>query len=219
MDGVEPNGVETRWTGELTTGYLPSGSTRIVVDVERARVGEPVVATIVFGEGDAPAPPADADVGWPMGVDPDQASVPVADGYVYHSLDGRRIGDAIDVDIAITDLWEPWCALQTPHRISDTSDDAQCLPNRPWTASPFECQIEGDEENPDMLVDCLKLTLCRRTRVCECTTTDGCSVSRTGLRMELDLRFSGDTAEGTLLWISEDSDVGSQTARVSLTRS
>jgi len=152
-------------------------------------------------------------------VDPEQAAVPVADGFVYPSLDGRRTGDDIRIDVAVTDLWEPWCALQTPYLIADGSDEAQCLPNRPWTTSPFECHIEADADNPDMVVDCLKLTLCRRTRVCACTGTDGCSASRTGLTMEIDLTFSGDTAEGVVLWTSEDREVGSQTARVSLTRS
>jgi hypothetical protein len=223
MAGCGPGGpdsteIEGRWTGELVSGYLPSGSSRVVVDVELARVGEPVMATVVFGEGEAPAPPTDPDVGWPAGIDPQGAGVPVADGFVYPSLDGTRTGDRIRVDIAVTDLWEPWCALQTPELIADGSDEAQCLPNRPWTTSPFECHLEADAENPDMLVDCLKLTLCRRTRVCACTGTDGCSPSRTGLTMELDLSVTGDTADATILWTSEDRDVGNQSARVHFTR-
>jgi hypothetical protein len=211
--------IEGRWAGELETGYLPSGSSRVVVDVEHAAVGEPVVASVIFGEGGPPPPPTDPETGWPVGIDPQLDATPVADGFVYPSLDGTRTGSRISVDLAVTDLWAPWCALQTPHLVAESSDEAQCLPNRPWTASPFECYVEGEGDDPDALVDCLKLTLCRRTRVCECTGADGCSPSRTGLTMRLELTIDGDTAMGTILWTSEDLDVGSQTARVRLTRS
>lgn len=215
-----PAVIEGVWTGELETGYLPSGSSQVVVDVERAESGEAVVASVIFGEGEAPAPPTDPEVGWPEGVDPQLDAIPVADGFVYPSLDGSRSGDRISVDIAITDLWAPWCALQTPHLIAESSDEAQCLPNRPWSASPFECYVEGEgDEADDVLVDCLELTLCRRTRVCECTGTGGCVPSPTGLTMRLELTVDGDTAMGTIFWTSEDRDVGTQMARVSFTRS
>jgi hypothetical protein len=217
VDGSGPE-LEGQWTGELQTGYLPSGSSRVVVDVELARVGEPVMASVVFGEGEAPAPPTDPDLGWPTGIDPEGAGVPVADGFVYRSLSGTRTGDRIQVEIAVTDLWAPWCALQTPDLIADGSDEAQCLPNLPWHSSLDECYLEGEGEGEDIPVDCLKLTLCRRTRVCTCTGADGCSPSHTGLTMRLDLTITGDTAVGTILWTSEDRDVGNQTAHVRLTR-
>lgn len=220
--GTEPPAdtveIEGRWTGALQTGYLPSGSSRIVVDVEHAMIGEPVVASVTFGEGGPPAPPTDPEVGWPAGIDPQLDAAPVADGFVYSSLDGTRTGSRISVELAVTDLWAPWCALQTPHRVAESSDEAQCLPNHPWNASPFECYLEGEGDDPDTPVDCLKLTLCRRTRVCSCTASAGCSPSRTGLTMRLDLTIDGDTAEGAIIWTSEDLDVGSQMVRVSLTR-
>lgn len=215
MEGLD---LEGRWTGTLETGYLPSGSSGFVVDLEVARADEPVMASVVFGEGEPPAAPTDPELGWPTGVDPQLAGIPVADGFVYRSLGGTRIGDRVRVDIAVTDLWQSWCALQTPYPVGGESDEAQCLPNRPWNVSPFECHIEADEENPDLLVDCLKLTLCRRTRVCTCSLADGCSPSRTGLTMQLDATFDGDEAVGTILWTSEDREVGNQTARVRLTR-
>ncbi len=211
--------LEGQWVGELTTGYLPSGSSRVVVNIEQAQVGEPVMATIVFGDGAPPAAPTDPDVGWPAGIDPEAAAIPVADGFVYDSLRGTRTGGLLQIHVAVTDLWAPWCAMQMPYLIAQGSDEAQCLPNRPWTTSPFECHVQGDMQHPDMLVDCLKLSLCRQTRVCTCTGTDGCSPSRTGLTMEVDLTFSGDTAQGVILWTSEDRDVGNQSAHVQLTRS
>ena len=105
--------IEGRWTGALETGYLPSGSSRVVVDVEHAAIGEPVVASVIFGEGGPPAPPTDPETGWPVGIDPQLDATPVADGFVYPSVDGTRTGSRISVDIAVTDLWAPWCALQT----------------------------------------------------------------------------------------------------------
>ncbi|MBO6935653.1 MAG: hypothetical protein JJ863_11785 [Deltaproteobacteria bacterium] len=209
LDGV--------WVGVLETGSLPSGSNQITVDVESAEIGMPVVATVVFGEGAAPPPPTDPDLGWPMGVDPNLEAVPVADGYVYPSHQGTRTGNDLQIDVAVTELWDSWCALQTPYSINDTTE-AQCLPNRPWDATPFECMVEGDAENPDMPVDCLKLTLCRRTRVCTCTTTDGCVPSTVGLTLEIDLTIDGDEALGTIRWVSEDPELSARTARIRLTR-
>lgn len=211
--------IEGRWTGTLETGYLPSGSSRIVVDVEHAQIGEPVVASVIFGEDGPPAPPTDPDLGWPAGIDPQLDATPVADGFVYPSLEGTRTGSRISVEVAVTDLWAPWCELQTPVAIAETSDEAQCLPNRPWNASPFDCYVEGEGDDPMLSVDCLKLTLCRRTRVCTCSLADGCSPSRTGLTMRLDLTIEGDEAVGTIRWTSEDLDVGTQMVRVGLTRS
>lgn len=221
-DGIDPGtGViaEGRWVGDLQSGYLPSGSSLVVLEIDHARVGETVVARVVFGEGAAPSPPpTDPEVGWPTEIDPQMGSVPVADGFVYASRGGTRTGDQVRIDLAVTDLWAPWCALQTPYQIAAGSDEAQCLPNRPWTATPFDCHLDEDATDPELSVDCLKLALCRRTRVCACTGTDGCSPSRTGLTMVLDLFVTGDTAEATILWTSEDRDVGNQSARVHLTR-
>ncbi len=208
---------EGLWVGELESGSLPSGSTRVALEIERAEIGEPVVATVVFGDGPPPAEPTDPDVGWPMGVNPQLEAVPVADGYVYRSLDGTRTGDQLQIDVAVTELWQSWCELQTPYPIGGTNE-AQCLPNRPWDATPFECLIEGDAENPEMTVDCLKLTLCRRTRVCTCTTTDGCVPSTTGLTLEVDVTIDGDEALGTIRWVNEDPEISTRTARIRLAR-
>lgn len=209
---------EGRWVGTLETGSLPSGANQVVLEIEAADIGEPVVGTLVFGEGPPPSEPSDPEIGWPVGVDPQLDAVPVADGYVYESIDGTRTGDTLRIDIAITELWESWCALQTAHPVGGGSPEAQCLPNRPWDATPFMCTVEGDAENPEMSVDCLKLALCRRTRVCSCTTTGGCVPSSTGLTLEVEVEIDGDEAFGTLRWTSEDLDLGTRTARIHLTR-
>lgn len=211
--------LEGTWRGDLETGYLPSGSSLVVVEIERAEVGEPVVARIVFGEGAAPAAPTDPEVGWPAQIDPQMAGVPVADGFSYASLGGTRTGDRLTIDVAVTDLWAPWCEIQTPHQIASGSDEAQCLPNRPWLAgTAFGCVLPADGDDPEVTVDCLKLTLCRRTRVCACTGADGCMPSRTGLTMRVELTVTGDTAVGNILWTSEDPEVGNQIARIRLQR-
>lgn len=214
----ETTAFEGTWVGEIEGGSLPSGSTQVALDIEAAAIGEPVVATVVFGEGPPPAAPTDPEVGWPAGVDPELEAVPVADGFVYRSVEGTRTGDRLLIDFAVTELWAPWCALQTPHPVGEGSTEAMCLPNRPWDATPFECLIEGDAENPEMPVDCLKLTLCRRTRVCTCTTTDGCAPSTTGLTLQLDITIDGDEALGTIRWMSEDPELNTRTARLRLGR-
>lgn len=213
----EGSAFEGRWVGVLETGSLPSGSTQVALEIESANIGEPVVATLVFGEGAPPSQPTDPELGWPAGVDPQLSAVPVADGYLYRSLDGTRTGDTLRIDIAITELWENWCALQTAHPIGGGSPEAQCLPNRPWDATPFMCTVEGDAENPELSVDCLKLALCRRTRVCACTNTGGCMPSPTGLTLQVEVTIEDGEAFGTLRWANED-EPGSQTARILLTR-
>ena len=214
--GTTESGFEGQWVGVLETGSLPSGSNQIVLEIESANIGEPVVATLVFGEGSPPGEPTDPELGWPAGVDPQLTAVPVADGYFYPSVDGRRTGDTLRINIAITALWESWCALQTAHPVGGGSPEAQCLPNRPWDATPFMCTVEGDEDNPEMSVDCLKLSLCRRTLVCDCTTTGGCVPSPTNLTMEVEVEIEDEEAFGTLRWTSEEA--GTQTARIRLAR-
>ncbi|MBX3246533.1 MAG: hypothetical protein KF901_05060 [Myxococcales bacterium] len=217
--GDDPEGVvmEGPWVGELRSGFLISGSSTVTLDVEQASTGDPVAATLVFGEGPPPAPPVDAEVGWPTGLDPLLAgAVPVADGVVYEVVGGARTGDQLRLDLNVTALWEPWCALQTPHQILPGSDEAQCLPNRPWTATPFECHLEADGEDERAEVDCLKLTLCRRARVCACTTTAGCTPSTRGMTLYLDLAFRQDSATGAFVWAIEG--MGGGSAQVHFTR-
>lgn len=206
---------EGQWVGALQTGTLPSGSAQLVLEIESANIGEPVVATLTFGEGAPPTAPTDPELGWPAGVDPQLEAVPVADGYIYPSETGTRTGNTLRIDIAVTELWESWCALQTAYPVGGGSSEAQCLPNRPWDATPFMCTVAGDDENPELSVDCLKLSLCRRTRVCACTTS-GCTASSTGLTMEVEVEIDGDEAFGTLRWTSEEE--GTRTARILLAR-
>ncbi|MDQ3031804.1 MAG: hypothetical protein M3Y87_05255 [Myxococcota bacterium] len=210
---------EGRWVGELESGYLHSGSSMIVIEIERARVGEPVVGHVVFGAGEAPSlPPTDPEVGWPPGIDPQIGAVPVADGFVYESTGGTRTGDQVRIELAATELWAPWCEIQTPFQITTGSDEAQCLPNRPWTATPFDCHLDADDTSPELPVDCLKLALCRRTRVCACTTA-GCNASPNGLTMYVDLLVTDDSAVGSIVWASPGGTGGANgTARVRLTR-
>lgn len=215
--GTTESTFEGRWVGTLQSGSLPSGSDQVVLEIEAANIGEPVVATLVFGDGSPPSEPTDPEIGWPAGVDPQLDAVPVADGYFYPSLDGTRTGNTLRVDIAITELWSGWCALQTAYPVGGGSPEAQCLPNRPWDATPFMCTIEGDADNPELSVDCLKLSLCRRTQVCTCTTTGGCMPSATGLTLEVEVEIDGNEAFGTLRWTSED-DRGTRTARIQLAR-
>lgn len=209
---------EGRWVGDLQSGFLPSGSSLVVLELERAVTGEPIVARVVFGEGEPPPPPTDPDVGWPEGIDPlTAATVPVADGFEYEAIGGSRSEDRVLIDLGVTELWAPWCSLQTPIAITAGTDDALCLPNRPWTATPFECHFDEDGANPEEPVDCLKLTLCRRAQVCDCTTTDGCAPSATGVTLYLDVLITGDTAVGSFVWTIEGG-AGAGTARVQLTR-
>jgi hypothetical protein len=186
----------------------------MVLELERARAGEAIAARAVFGEGAAPAPPTDPEVGWPMGVDPLlRGIVPVADGFGYEAIGGRRDGVQVRIDFAVTELWRPWCAIQTPYPIVAGDDEHQCLPNRAWTATPLGCRLDADEMAPETPVDCLKLTLCRRTRVCRCTAA-GCVPSPTGLTMYVELTFADDTASGALVWLGEGGAAGAVGVRL-----
>lgn len=218
--GTDPIGgpvmLEGRWSGDLVSGHLPSGSTALVLELDRAIAGEEAAGTIVFGEGDAPAAPTDPDIGWPAGIDPLMGGVPVADGFVYRVIDGSRVEDRVRLEIAITELWEPWCALQTPFALAEGTTEAMCLPNREWTTSPFECRLEAGAMSPAERVDCFKLTLCRRVRVCACTDPGGCVPSDRNLTMRIELSFDGDAASGTISWMREGMPGG--TARVAFMR-
>lgn len=213
----EPIALEGRWVGELESGLLLSGSSVVSLDVTRATADSEPTAVVIFGTGAAPTPPTDADVGWPPGLDPLEGDiVPVADGFVYRVSTGSRMDNRVRFDIPVTELWEPWCAIQVPFRTLPGSDEAQCLPNRPWTATPFECQLDEAGGEPVMMVECLKLTLCRRSRVCDCDVTGGCAPSVDGITMYLDVNFTDEEGVGTIVWMGEGMVSGS--ARVRFTR-
>lgn len=223
-DVDNPGGVviEGRWVGELESGSLASGSTEVMVEIERARAGQPIVARVTFGAGQPPTAPTDPDVGWPSGIDPLTGSVPVADGFVYEARGGTLpAAGRVRIQLGITDLWEPWCELQTPYVITAGTEDALCLPNRPWTARTAPetvCVLDADEAgNPETPVDCLKLTLCRRAQVCDCTASGGCVPSTTGVTLSLELAVNGNEAVGALTFSVEGTTTAG-TARVRLFR-
>lgn len=218
-DPDDPVVIEGRWVGELESGFTPMGQTTLVLDVTSGAPGEPIVATIVFGEGEPPAAPTDPDVGWPAHIDPlRDGELPVAEGLTYAITSGTRTGDRVRFEIPVTELWAPWCEIQTPYQTLPGSDEAQCLPNREWTATPFDCHFNADARDPETPVECLKLTLCRRANVCDCTIADGgsCVPSSDGLTMYLEAMFRTDTATGTVAWGGDGMAAG--TTRVTLTR-
>jgi hypothetical protein len=132
---------------------FPSGSTQILLDLRDPMVYE---GKLTFGEGEAPPPPTDPDVGYPVGVNyadlmqyqnvarvaVNSNPLPPFEGFAYQasrripidelqfseeSTDYFDVADGVlTLEFSTSEPLQPWCALQTP--IAGSNGHFDCAP-------------------------------------------------------------------------------------------
>ncbi|MBN1611900.1 MAG: hypothetical protein JW940_35040 [Polyangiaceae bacterium] len=183
------------WDGYIEAYSLPSGSDRIRVVLDEQGQG-----TVLFGDGDALAPPTDPDAAYPPSAAGDEYAKPGFDRVyerIAYPVHGTQLDDTrLRLEIHSYDAVSDWCALQTP--FYDAQNDMYfCVPN---TGGGYEegtgCFYNGPN-GEHIAVSCAKEDLCWGP--CTCTQAS-CSVTQgTVVKLDGALSDDGTKLEGTIV--------------------
>ncbi|MFO0588160.1 MAG: hypothetical protein U0441_11500 [Polyangiaceae bacterium] len=200
------------WTGYIENYKFPSGSDHLTVRITGVVDG---VATGTVRLGDAPdlPPPTDPDVAYP----PDYSATHHGEigpkdgapyeGFDYTLQDGVYTATRLKGHMFGTEVWNAWCALQTPYELPSSPGMYKCTPNGPetWDFDNNVCTDNGIQ------FDCGKQQLCSGI-TCECDA-DHCHGSMTDQKLVFDLKIEGGQAHGSVEGL-----LGGTTTNVWLTR-
>lgn len=204
MDADRPDagGPITSWTGYIENYKFASGSDAVRIAYTSDASGN-VVGTVTLGAGSPPPPATDPNVGYPADIGSvDGPPVPrsyVAEGYRYTMRNVMFSARRMQFSVAFWELWQGWCALQTPVPPQGSCDEpvcpGTCLPN--WgsmiSADHMHCAQLNPATNQYEPVDCGKLALCQFGMACTCDPTT-CSVRDQGIQLTFDVSVSTDGA-------------------------
>jgi hypothetical protein len=169
---------------------------------ESAQTG--VCGNVVYGEGVPPPPATDPDARYPsresgygLGAGGGPAGWGPMQGVPYTILEANTLGPSrVRFKVSVSELWQSWCALQTP---ISTSIGYRCAPNLPGRGGDDVCFLshpDGHEEP----IDCMKLTLCGTQDICVCNAQE-CVASHQP-SIDVDLEFADDEAWGTMWYLN-----------------
>lgn len=183
------------WTGYIENYKFDSGSDAIKIAFASDADGH-VVGTVTMGSGTPPPPPTDPNVGYPPGswyMVGFYFPTIVWEGFGYPMLDATLTGRRLQFRIAYWELWQGWCAIQTP-----VPGSSSCLPN--WGGMVSADGMHCSQRNPDtgeiVTVDCVKFRLCQNM-ACICDTS-ACAIHDDGNRVSFDLSITNDLADGSV---------------------
>jgi hypothetical protein len=185
------------WTGYVENYKFASGSDVIKFTFGIDVAGQ-VFGKIYLGNGTPPLPATDPNVGYP----PDHFKNGLgsgrgylAEGFAYSMASAVYSPRRLQFGIRDAELWEGWCALQTPVPGSD-----MCVPN--WSGGSVpgnpdrSCYQNDPTSGKRVFVDCARMELCFFELMCTCTTT-ACSPNLSfGATVTFDLAISGTDASG-----------------------
>jgi hypothetical protein len=191
------------WTGYIENYHFASGSDAVRFSFVSDSAGK-IVGTVKLGDGTPPPPATDPNVGYPSDVGSlDSLSVPttyVSEGYAYTMRDVTLSARRMQFSVAYWELWQGWCALQTPVPPVGVCDEpvcaGSCLPNTGSMISGdhMHCALwNSSTDQYDQPVDCGKLVLCQLSMACTCGLTT-CSVREQGIQLSFDLAVTSDGA-------------------------
>ena len=148
------------WTGYIENYQFPSGSDLLNITFASDAAGN-MVGTVTLGTGTPPPPATDPNVGYPASVEAMLVSGGatgivgyLAEGFAYPIVNGTLTTNRMRFDVNRNDLWQSWCALETPA----VDGSGRCTPN--WesasSGSPGDsvCQLHQSgqwSDDPDRL--------------------------------------------------------------------
>jgi hypothetical protein len=201
--GAQLSDFAAHWDGYAEAYTFPtSNSDRVRLNLDTSGVG-----TIEVGEG-APLPAPSAEVGYP--VDPYSA---FRDGFQYPVQGARIEAGRIRFGVNSGDVYDAWCALQTPVPMTPQASSYGCLPNLgAMISNGGESCAQRDEAGVEIPVDCQKLMLCGfGSSVCTCTAM-ACTGTEWGdpstllgydVLVDAALDADGQSLVGTMLYQSQ----------------
>lgn len=201
------------WEGYIENYKLASGSDFIRVAVTSATSAQ-ACGKVTLGKGTPPPPATDPDVSYPPGYVHDPSgpvdaffSVDRAEGFPLSVVAGTADAARFKFGADWYELWQSWCALQTPVPVQNSTTGFGCANVGEFGELGCATHVGGQP----VPIDCGKLLLCTESNKCTCTMTS-CRIERTS-RWTFDLRLTGDQAAGSV-----KTDVGAGLYNVYLTR-
>jgi hypothetical protein len=196
IDTSPVTGPTQSWTGYVENFKFGSGSDRIKLSFAIDGAGE-VLGTVTFGNGMAPPPATDPNVGYPPGMETTQTMpAEYLEGPAYGIKTGSLAANRLRFTIDMVDLWSDWCKLQTPP--VDGSD--LCVPNWGGESLPGHTVCYLYSPSGDKVpIDCVKWDLCFMSRICKCSPA-GCAVNyeESGYKLSFDVFLANGTGSGSM---------------------
>jgi hypothetical protein len=188
------------WEGYAEAFEFDSGSDAIRIVLDENGNG-----TLSVGNASSIAPPADPDVGYPLG--PNGERRPFPQGNLYsgfsYSVIGARVSEhRLRFEVQPTELFEAWCELQTPVAATYRfpPDRYFCAPDTTVFGDDTEGCVQLDAQGNEVPIDCNKVGLCFYD-ICVCDA-NGCTSDTDGresVTIDAALASEGSELEGTLL--------------------
>jgi hypothetical protein len=157
------------WQGYAEAYEFYSGSDRVVLSIAEDGTGY-----AVFGEGTAPPPATNPEVGYPAGsgLDVFPIFIEFLEGVQYPLRDVIVEDRRLRLQLSANDLWEGWCGLQTPVLVQEGGSarlEYRVLPTSGFGRTPEgECFVPDGTGTGQVRVDCGKAAL-NFQQVCACT--------------------------------------------------
>jgi hypothetical protein len=199
-----PTGPTEAWTGYIEGHTFPSQSNALTLTFALDGACQRQGGSLVLGAAPPPAPATDPNVGYPLGVAPASMRSTIVEGFPYSLYDVRSEAPGnLRFELAFTDLWAGWCALQAP-----IPGATSCEPSWTTRVDDAGCALLDPTTNQWQALDCGKMYLCARAAVCACDG-NGCVVGLRNpdglllqsLETKAILTFTGDKANGDLFGV------------------
>ena len=186
------------WAGYIEAYSFPSGSDGLEITIASVdQATGAMTGSVRLGEGLPPAPATDGDVGYPAGFKFNQYPWLSHEGFAYTLVDATLTDARFRATFVTNELWSGWCALQTPYPMGDSPEHGyNCLPNWGYMGSDSGCSQPDPMTGQQVPVDCDKLFLCEKRRVCSCDANQ--CVSSAQDIVTLDVAIDGSIADGTI---------------------
>ena len=151
--------------------------------------------SIKFGNDEAPPPATDPNLDYPPGAHSAELGATLSiPGSALTLLDGTTDGTRVRFRVAQAEAYESWCRLQTPYG-SQGGTVCGCLPLGTATNGAGSCTVSNGSTT--LTVDCGKARLCGATAPGACVCNSSVCAATRASSIGFDLRFTGDTAEGS----------------------
>ncbi len=187
------------WNGYVENGSAPWDQLTLVITGASMNGG--VCGKLTLGAGPPlNFPPAtDPNVGYPPGHDEAVGGSPsISPGYASTILNGTTDGMRVRFSVVPSEPYRGWCQLQTSYNLKSLGG-CGCLPNMAVMRDMSNglCEYYDESHAHDFEVNCGKFSLCNAgLSVCKCNAA-GCDASMLPGKIDFDLRFTADTAEGS----------------------
>jgi hypothetical protein len=175
------------WTGYVENFKFGSGSDSLKL-IFTPDISGQVTGTVTFGNGIAPPPATDPNVGYPPGMNT-TTTMPneYLEGSTFTIRSGSLQSNRLRFTIDPIELWSGWCALQP----APTDGSDICTPEVFYSfesdATHTACVLHPTA-NESVPFNCVKWDLCMMSRVCACSPT-GCvaNYEESGYKLSFDV--------------------------------